>query len=383
VNELLKSEKLKHFMVTPWKPIFHDADLQHTEAPNLTFAVVQPENAYFLLFHPFHSMNLGHFIWDDLLSLFSLLDLFDLAQDENIQPVPLFVEFTNQRKQHNYGGDDTQYRCSPKNLAKWVLCVKTFRKFYPQLFGIKTDCTGDILRTGNWLRGEENIGAWKSQEKVNCTKHMQKQRTNLPPENAEYVLLPNVLAGTGRLGQFGCSDDCSLGRAPQFYRFREFMMRHLYGSQTGCLESRRGPVGHIVFSLPVGSSRANQVLMFEEEIESAKAKYGDDVVRVVNMANITMQEQATILSNAAVFLTNHGGGGAVSTFLQRGTGVLNFWHGAYRFDHPFYDLAGYFRTTWVSKGEAKVVNRTMALIDLEVERTAMRWPNIVAFKGRQ
>jgi hypothetical protein len=75
----------------PWRP-----EVQENVAtpPNGNFSAVGPEKTTFLLYQPFHSMDIRHFIWDELLSLFSLLYQFGVAQDEGATHVPLFVERT-------------------------------------------------------------------------------------------------------------------------------------------------------------------------------------------------------------------------------------------------------------------------------------------------
>jgi hypothetical protein len=240
------------------------------------------------------------------------------------------------------------------------------------------------MRTGNWLRGEDAIGTWKDHPKQTCNDG-RPERTNLPPANSEYVLLPNVMAGTGRLNFFGCEGDCSVGRGPQWYRFRNFLLQKLFGPQRSCeLElSHKSPVGYITFSLPIGSSRPNSVHWFEEEIRLAKQKYGEDAVRVADMSNMTWQDQAELIVNSAVLLTNHGGGGVVSMFLPVGSSAIVFWHDKHRYDHNFYESAGYFRPLWVSVGEREYVNRTMAMIEREVEKTALQAPGIISAQWRK
>jgi hypothetical protein len=383
VDDLLPFRRLDRVGVTAWKPVLHTAtpppstknvgaaaanssssshpsdgapsssDPSASTATTNAMVLQVPRNAHFLLYQPFHSMNIGHFIWDDLLSLFSLLDLFDLvdgtySDDDNVplvQPVPFFVELADRENKINFGGPDPLWRCSPANHVKWNQCVKVYRKHYAALFGTLADrCSGDLLRTGNWLRGRGAIGAWKdsatSAKASNCTRadpvaqRQQQQPNRFPssssstvssssssPSSEDYVLLPNVLAGTGRLGFFGCEGDCSLGRGPQFWRFRNFLLKKLN------LCPGTTPVGYITISLPVGSSRPDQVHAFTAEIDEARRRYGDGVVRVVDMAQLTWREQADLVQNTAVLLTNHGGGGVVSIFLPRGAAVFNFWHG--------------------------------------------------------
>jgi hypothetical protein len=369
------------FKFTPWRPHVHE----NVDAPdNASFAVAGPEKTMFLLYQPFHSRNFGHLMWDDVHSLFALLDLFGLDQDDSLVHVPFFVERPDEKlgqpstRVKNFGGSDPFWRCSPWNSVKWNKCVQTYKKFYAELLGVRPDCSGDVMRTGNWLRGEDAIGEWKDHPKEKCKDRP--ERTNLPPTDTEYILLPNVLAGTGRLGS-GCDGDCSLGSGARYYRFRRFLLHKMFGPQRACELASKPPVGYITFSLPGNSSRPGLVYFFEEEIKLATQKYGADAVRVVDMAKMTLQEQAELVANSAVMLTNHGGGSAVSVFLPTGSGILVFWHGNSRMDHAVYESAGYLRPIWVSEAERPYVNRTMALIEREVEKTALRVPGIISARG--
>jgi hypothetical protein len=385
LDDMISADKMMNrHKIAPWRPTVHE---NVASPPNGNFSVVGPEKTTFLLYQPFHSRNIGHFIWDDLLSLFSLLDQFNVAQEEGATHVPLFVERTdvnpkNGQVKHGFGGTDPFYRCSPWNWKKWNGCVKVYRKHLETLMGIRPDCSGDIFRTGNWFRGEDAIGVWESHPKEVCTARApERNNQNRPPPNTEYVLLENAMAGTGRLDFFGCEGDCSIGRGPQWFRFRRFLLDKLFGPKESCEIAEKGPIGYITFSVPVGSSRATFVSMFEEEIKLAKAKYGEEVVRVVDMATISMREQAALVANSAVFLTNHGGGGVVSVFIPAGASVIIYWHGGARRDINFYESAGYFRPIWLSEQERPYLNRTMAIIEREVEKTALRYPGIISAQG--
>jgi hypothetical protein len=118
-----------------------------------------------------------------------------------------------------------------------------------------------------------------------------------------------------------------------------------------------------------------------EEIRLDKSQYGEEVVRVVDMATLSMQEQAALVANSAVLLTNHGGGGVVSIFLLVGASAIMYWHGQRQMEHNFYESAGYFRPVWLSEHECPYLNRTMAIIEREVEKTALRYPGIISAQG--
>lgn len=390
-SDAYSGKRLVHYRIEPWKPILHWTG---SPPPNRNVYQLGPENIKMVLYRPFHSHNLGHFLWDDLMALFSLLHLFGYDKHtllEDVLPVPLFVELarndSNKPKQ-NHGGLDTQYSCQPWGPRKYVenqwgtKCTTRYKKQMHEFFGVKADpCTGDIARTGNWLLGEDAIGVWNGHPKEPVCAEAQ-GRSNEPPQNSEiqYVIVPEAMAGIGRLNYFGCEGECSIGRSPQWRAFRGFLFRQVFGPHRGCLEEQKEPKGYITFSLPGGSSRPDEVFWFEKEIKLAQQLYGNGTVQVVDMAKLTIQEQILLARDSVVLLTNHGGGGAVSTFLQSGSSVIVFWHGKVRKDHNFYESAGYFRTHWISVEERQYINRTMALIQNELEKTALVWPGILAAK---
>ena len=378
----------------PWRP-----HLQ-TKLDTGNYSTVSAKSGlptYFLLFHPFHSFNFGHMLWDDMLSLFSLMDLFGLDQEASLShTLPLFVENFNKKNGQNFGGSDGQWRCAPWNTAKWRKCLPMHRRGFPQFLKIETDpCSGDMLRTGNWFRGMKEVGRYPGNEANSTCQEQYYLGTdgtsaaippldalNVPPPDTDYILLDHVMAGIGRLAYFGCQYDCSIGRAPQWYRFRRFLLQNVWGPSEGCAIADAIPRGYITFSLSGRSSRTNEVWHFTEEIERARHIYGEEAVRVVDMSTHSVREQTEIAANSAVYLTNHGGVGATSIFLPKGSSVIVYWHGKDRKDSHWYESAGYIHTNWISVKDRVHVNATMALIDSEVERVMLTYPTIVAASKR-
>jgi len=349
VPDMLTKNQLQSAMqdaYLPWRP-----HLQK-RLPPAKYSTIRANSGldtYFLLFHPFHGFNFGHMLWDDMLSLFSLMDSFGLDQEAGIShTLPLFVENYNKKTKENFGGGDGQYRCAPWNYRKYPKCLKFQKRFYPQFLNIETDpCSGDMLRTGNWFQGMGQVGTYKGNPaNATCqeqyylnhaeTSSFAAPKTldsmNAPPPDTEYVLLDHVLAGIGRLAFFGCENDCSIGRGPQWYRYRRFLLQNVWGPSEGCALADSAPKGYITFSLSLQSTRTDLVWAFTEEFEHAKAVYGEDAVRFVDMSTLTVREQTEVTANSAVYLTNHGGVGATSIFLPKGASVIVFWHGAERKD---------------------------------------------------
>jgi hypothetical protein len=349
-------------MFPPWKPQVHEFD-----APK-TFSIAGPQNLHFLLYHPSYSSNFGHFVWEDLFSLFSMLAYFGLDQDDQILPI-FFVEVRpiRRRSTSGAGGKDPMYRCSPRNFQRWSKCVKIYRKKIPEIFHVAADCSGDIVRTGNWLKGPTPIGVWANHPQLNCTREgINPVRQNMPPEKADYILLPNVLAGSGQASLYSQSNH---HRATQYWQFRNFMIRNIIGSERQQQQERAAPVGYITFQIAQDSSRPDLESNFTSEIERCQELYGEEVVKVFRMGSLTMEEQVDSIANSVVLFSNHGGGSASSIFLPRGSSLFLYSHGPLVMDSIFYDTISYFRTQYISAADRPHLNRTMALVDYEMMKS--------------
>jgi len=94
VPDAASPDKAK-ILTHPWRPKLQTRlDTGHYA----TFKATTGLPLYFLIFHPFHSFNFGHLLWDDILSLFSLLDLFSLTNEAMFaHTVPFFVENFNKK----------------------------------------------------------------------------------------------------------------------------------------------------------------------------------------------------------------------------------------------------------------------------------------------
>ncbi len=346
---------------------------------------------YFALNHPYHSFNIGHLLWDDVLAFFSLYDRLigsDSIPNKNGNDliIPFFVELPNERARTNYNGSDQFWRCSPGNPVKWHNCVKMFRRVYTAFTGIATDkCSGDLVRTGSWLHGDKPIGEWNGHAKNDSCLDLDEEerqrhlnRNRLVDKdgvdiNADYVMIPNVLAGAGRLGYFACNQDCSLGRSRESYRFRNYVYQNILAAESYDYDPEsKTRAGYIVFSQSVYSSRPDLVSNFENEIKESIQLYGKDVVKVVDLAKMTMKDQVLLLDETAVLITNHGGISSATIFLPRGSAALIYWHKT-KMDNQWNEAAGYFRPVFIGVEERPFLNRTMAIIDEQLRKTRVEW----------
>jgi Glycosyltransferase 61 len=306
--------------------------------------------------------NFGHFIWDDYLSLYSQLDLLDLADDDSLMPIP-FVQDPPKYVGGSY--------CSSDNGYVFGSCTSFMKRLYPSLWNMDTDCSGDVVRTENWLQGRHTIGNWNQHPSAPCGDY----RDNITNViDAEYVIVPNVTVGSGRLALFSCYGDCTLGRGPQLFRFRNYLMRRMLGHSHAT-----NPKGFITFSLAHGASRGKgEVTFFEDEIAAARLRYGDAAVKAVDFAQMSLEEQAKLIANSAVLFTNHGGGSASTVFLPKGASAFVYWRSQQR-DNEFYRSVAYFRTEWIEYNQRRDVARTMRLLEMELIKTARMYPHMICF----
>ena len=398
-------------VLDPWRPIIpeHNATedlwktLSEMNDKNASFAILgiryneddqdAKKDFYFSLYRAIHSFNIGHLLWDDLLTNFAQYDRLVAGSESDSSHhkdliIPFFVELANNKKRKNYGGNDPLWRCSLTNHQKWVNCVKMYKRVYAAFTGIAADqCSGDLLRTGNWLHGDEAIGIWPYKPKNDsCLELDSKQRedhlnrnrlvgSDGGDTNAKFVMIRNVLAGGGRSGTFACNKDCSLGRGREYYRFRNYLFQNILlytGRKKYDAESKKR-VGHILFSISAYSSRPDQVYNFENEIKESIQRFGEEMVKVVNLATLSMKDQVLLLDKTAVLVTNHGGISSAFIFLPRGSAVLVYWHGKFKKDIMWFNSAGYFRPIFVGVDERLFLNRTMAIIDHQLRQTSIEW----------
>ena len=174
----------------------------------------------------------------------------------------------------------------------------------------------------------------------------------------EFVRIPKTLIGTGRLGQISCAGDCSIGRASLLYSFRNYLLRNIFYPNFN-IENSNKREGYITFSLPGGSSRPKEVTFFENIIPIAKALVGEDKVKVVDMANVTVQEEARIAMSSALLFVNQGGGSMSSVFMNRGSTVFLYTAGKViaNLDKVFYSCKRISHRLFFSKDVPKAETR--------------------------
>lgn len=330
--------------------------------------ISSPSSPVFVLYLPSYSFNLGHLVFDDMLSIFSMLHMFGYAlESSSSQPIPLFVERPNEALGVNFGSRDPFWRCHPSH-DRWSKCISMWKRVYPSLLGVTPDPTsGDILRTGNWLRGGAAIGEYDMAKSAKLKINMPGDSNSLQ-NNSDYILLPRVINGPGRLANWSCKGECTIGRGLWLWEFRRYLLNNILGPTQQEPENKN----LITISLPVGSSRSDKVTHFEDVIEAAKSRFGSDRVKAVDMATLSMVDQAQLVRQSAVYLSNHGGGSASAIFLPRGATLL-MYHGVgsqgepKMLDRHFWKSMGYIDSVWIHPNDHHNVRKSMDLIQFALD----------------
>jgi hypothetical protein len=98
-----------------WKPTIE------TDFSSASYStIIAPSNPVFALYLPSYSFNLGHLVFDDLLSIFSMLHFFGYALDSDSQPIPFFVERPNELFGINFGSRESLLAMSPGACRQMV-----------------------------------------------------------------------------------------------------------------------------------------------------------------------------------------------------------------------------------------------------------------------
>ncbi len=319
-----------------------------------------------LLYHPSYSFNFGHFLLDDVATWFQMLFNFghihlddDTSSTTITNSIPIPVMF-----QHKL--NDALYRCSPSH-KRWPTCVSMYQRLVPPLLHVQYKDDMEIVRTDNFL-----------QELIPSPILVPRRH------RWEYIRLEHVIVGSGRLAHYACDGSCSIGRVTWMPLFRQWMLQQLLlGESSSSLSSLVSPTtqrpldsvadpahDYITFSLPFNSTRGSGLSNFSDIIQAAQARYGPRRVQVVNLANMTLSEQAWLVLHSCIFVTYEGGGSHSSIFLPPGGTVVLYnsnsiytrpkFQAFYR-DRTWYDTMSQVQKVWVSAEDRNNVELAMSI----------------------
>lgn len=255
--------------------------------------------------------------------------------------------------------------CQPPAF-RWDVCSKMLHRVMPAFSGVQLPdaATNEFLTVSNLFRGI----------------HSDPGSLSVNHEEKEDILvrLPLAVAGPGRLAHYACRGDCATMRPGMMYRFRRWIFQNVFGHRLGRRYSRNAdpaqidpsspPLANnktIVVFLPVGNSHEGME-DFVDIVPALVERYGAELVRAVDMAALSSQEQLRLTGSAAVVLSNVGGGSFTSLFLPRGGTVLLFYQEALgRWDEDLYaSLGGYLHVEWcaIDGGDDSTNNATATAV---------------------
>ena len=186
--------------------------------------------------------------------------------------------------------------------------------------------------------------------------------------NTTYLLISELLVGTGRLNFSSRNADWTYGRGSQLYRYRLFLLHNIFGRKQFSAINSEPFKGLITFALPEGSSRPHEVWWFQNIIDALKETQWKHLINVQSMRNLTIDQQARIALDSSIYFTNHGGGSFTSLFLNRGACAFIYFHEIKR-DENFYETVSHFRVRWVSAEERNNTRLIMSAIASEMNQT--------------
>lgn len=297
---------------------------------------------------PFTSMaghNVGHLMWDDLLPIYTLLEMFGLIpnSDSDMKAVQLFRVIPP---------IDLWASCDNSQAVRNIthMCQVAFSKILP-LFGQAASSPPNNKQQGGFSVDEETmVHGPKSDGK--------------PPR---YVCARHAAAGLGQLTDHGHNDHGQAeedyegthvmhGRGGQLFRFRNFMLKNIQMSDLDPTVLRKQIT--ITFSI-LSSNSPGRRFEFVKQIDAVKQRFGSTVtVEVHQMSEIPLRQQIDLALRTNIYISAAGGGAVTAMFLPRGASIFLFYpevglltsgltHKApARLDFGYFENAGYLRPNW-------------------------------------
>jgi len=247
-----------------------------------------PANVVWIPIHTLtdNAVNPGHLLLDYFLPIFTLLSMF--GHENKLVP---FVT------------DHNRY-CTQSRANN---CMTMVSKFIP-LVGVKPGSFSNSLNNF-----EFNVVNNETRSNIVCAKH--------------------ALAGIGMLNDHGRNKHGQLmsdyermrniGRGPEIYRFREFMLRNMGIAEE---EQVRQPPYQILFSMnSTGSPRRRRT--FEAQLAALERGLSSEEVttKALVLADLTIQEQVRAVADSSVYVSAMGGSAVFATFLPRGSTVVLYF----------------------------------------------------------
>mmetsp|Transcript_29661 Transcript_29661/g.48947 ORF Transcript_29661/g.48947 Transcript_29661/m.48947 type:complete len:506 (-) Transcript_29661:238-1755(-) len=272
--------------------------------------------------HPKSFQNPGHLIWDDFLSLYTLLDVFDRTDDRIMlsqmirpstadfeeQPIPANTTDLMPKFLGLFGKDHVKYN------------LQTMESFDLKLRNIK----------------ESNLRKLKEEPIIICADH--------------------AIMGSGTFSDHGESHwhgqakadfdwPLNAGRGGLFRRYRHFMMENMGVNPRAQIQTK--PLYQIVVAAGSSEKIDRAAIDFKAQIDVLNKAFENRAqVSVHNLAKLSAKEQLELASTAAIYITVVGGGSVTGFFLPKGASVFLFY-GAKKLDYDVWNNHADIQTHWM------------------------------------
>lgn len=236
-------------------------------------------------------------MWDDFLSLYTLLRLFLVDPEEHFL-LPLRYVLQD--------GERGLWASCDLRPEKTELCGHMIRKFWSLMVGNDSPFNFSSTQEASFVE----------------TRH---------PGASPLVCAKTGMAGIGPLTDHGFfkahgweqSDYKSMhnfGRGPMLYEFRNFMLKNLNIPTTPAIKK---PF-RVVFS-EKSSDIPMRSISFDKQIALVKERIPEAQVESYILKDLTLHEQVKIASETAVFISLCGGGAVTAMFLPKGASAIIYY----------------------------------------------------------
>jgi hypothetical protein len=299
-------------------------------------------------FHALSPMNIGHFMWDSLLPIYTLLSIFGLTGNKLVL------------LRYVLKGKPLLYTCEENNRFAEA-CEEIFEKLLP-LVGVPRYEFSSTLDPA-----------------LNLT---HKQKSN-------YVCSSQGVAGIGYLTDHGEAGHGkresdyrgthNYGRGPVLFAFRNFILQNM-GMHWPDRVSSTQPF-RISFSIH-SSGRDHRNLDFASQIAILRDVSSLNIVlNSYHFSELSMEEEIEIVAQSSILVTACGGGAVSSMFLPRGSSLVMYYAETMervanaKLDFDYVNNMGYVRTHWLPTkhmNEETSLNTFVQLIQNEIETITLQ-----------
>jgi hypothetical protein len=285
--------------------------------------------------HPTSYRNPGHLLWDDFLSIYTLLDIFDRTDDR------LFLAQMRRPKSQTFSEPVPPFDIITKFLplmGDFDYNLNIFQDYDLKLKHpkFKNDGTDRVICFDHGL-----IGSGMFSDHGETRWHGQWKSDRVLPHN--------------------------IGRGGLFRRYRSYLLKNVgISSQQNTMQ--RHPYKVVVsISSSTKSDRAN--VSFATQIEALSRLEPRIQIQTVQMSKLSLLEQIQVTSTAAFYISVTGGGTATAMFLPKRAHLILYYVPTRYLDWDFWNNFPHIQTHWVprsryDRGEDTALEDNERLLEL-------------------